>query len=271
MDLKPSKVAVQLSNDLCRLFPAQLRRFGAEINTEIEYRKGAFFILSVNVLSIDWIILMKYFHKLAKKRKEAWAKSGSPDDSAEGKEHSITNITSIFSKYTLFEVIERCLCGLYYVHWVISVPFFFLVERLCSRTIKRFIITAVTDEFFQYVERKGMEMDLEVVSAQDQASFMLEALRQIRKNERDRNKRIKAEKGEEQEEITRGPLLGPAIDLDRDVVGPIPNDLIPPHDLETVCIQIDLPVGYLRLRKAFLHTPNFFSEAIFCDGLSYRE
>ena len=98
-----------------------------EINTEIEYRKGAFFILSVNVLSIDWIILMKYFHKLAKKRKEAWAKSGSPDDSAEGKEHSITNITSIFSKYTLFEVIERCLCGLYYVHWVISVPFFFLV------------------------------------------------------------------------------------------------------------------------------------------------
>ena len=29
MDLKPGKVAVQLSNDLCRLFPIQLRRFGA--------------------------------------------------------------------------------------------------------------------------------------------------------------------------------------------------------------------------------------------------
>ena len=129
----------------------------------------------------------------------------------------------------------------------------------------------MTDEFFNYVERKGMEMDLEVVSAELQASFMLEALRQIRKDERDRNKRIKAEKGEEAEEITRGPLLGPEIDLDRNELGTMPVDLLPPPGLEFECIQIDLPVGYLRLRKAFLHTPTFFSDAIFYDGLKYRE
>lgn len=247
-----------------------------EINTEIEYRKGAFFILSVNVLSIDWIILMKHFHNSAKRRKEAWAKSGASDDDSEEKEQNTIKIyfTSLFSKLsklTFFDAIERFLSLLYYFHWVISVPLCSLIERLFSRTVKRFIITAVTDEFFKYVEKKGMEMDLEVVSAQDQASFMLDALRQLRQDEHDREKRIKAEQGTEEEEITRGPLLGPSIDLDSNEIGPIPENLVPPPDLETVCIQIDLPVGYLRLRKAFLHRPTFYSDAIFYDGLKYRE
>jgi len=268
----PAKVAVQLSNDLCRLFPVQLRQCGTEINAEIEYRKGAFFILSVNVLSIDWILLMKHFHNLARRRREAWEKSDHADEDAKAIDRLKRYIT-VIQCITAFDIIGQCLSLLYHFHWVISVPLCSLLYHTFLRTsIKRFIITAVTDEFFQYVESKGMEMDLEVVAAQNQAAFMLEALRQIRKDEQDLSKKIsEAEKGEEDQEIKRGPLLGPDCRLDENEIGQVPDDLLPPANLEYICLEINLPVGYRRVRRAFLQNPQFFSEAIFADALKYKE
>eukprot|EP00557_Chaetoceros_sp_GSL56_P002126 CAMPEP_0176500110 /NCGR_PEP_ID=MMETSP0200_2-20121128/13338_1 /TAXON_ID=947934 /ORGANISM="Chaetoceros sp., Strain GSL56" /LENGTH=611 /DNA_ID=CAMNT_0017898679 /DNA_START=804 /DNA_END=2640 /DNA_ORIENTATION=+ len=267
-DLKPSKVAVQLSNDLSRLFPLQLKQFGAEINTEIEYRKGAYFVLSVNVLSIDWIILMKHFQASAKKRRDLWAKK----ECAAGDLSVKRCLQRMIYKYTLFQFVEDCLSILDHMHWTISVPIcIILYNSLLRTTLKRFIITAVTDDFFQYVEKKGMEMDLEVVSGSNQAAFMLEALRQIRHDERDLRRRItEAEKAESFPGVTRGALLGAYVDIDQRDIGPIPDGLLPPDDLETVVLHIDLPVGYYRLRRAFLENPVFFADAIFSDALEYK-
>ena len=275
-DVQPSKVAVQLSNDLQRLLPIQLRRYGAEVSTEIEYRKDAFFILSVDVLSVDWIILMKHFHDLAQKRKDSVTKANEDTGVASGatEEFSFKSyFEAMFYKHTCFEAIEKSLVFMYHVHWLISVPLLsILFNRLLRTTIKRFIITAVTDDFLQYVEKNGMEMDLEVVSAHNQAAFMLEALRQIRENDRDLSRRIsEAEKDEEDELIERGPLLGPLVDLDSCDIETTPDELLPPPDLETVCHQQEIPVGYRRLRRAFLNSPKFFTEAVFHDGLNYRE
>lgn len=268
-DLKPSKVAVQLSNDLSRLFPLQLKQFGAEINTEIEYRKGAYFVLSVNILSIDWIILMKHFQASAKKRRDLWTKK----ECTVGDMSLRRCLQRIIYKYTLFQFIEDCLSVLYHIHWTISVPIcIILYNSLLRKTLKRFILTAVTDDFFQYVEKKGMEMDLEVVSGTNQAAFMLEALRQIRHDERDLRRRITdAETAEIFPEVTRGALLGAYVEADQRDVGPIPDYFVPPDDLETVVLQIDLPVGYYRLRRAFLENPAFFTEAIFSDALQYKK
>uniref|UniRef100_A0A7S3Q6W0 VASt domain-containing protein n=1 Tax=Chaetoceros debilis TaxID=122233 RepID=A0A7S3Q6W0_9STRA len=263
-DMKPQNVAIQLSNDLYRLFPVQLKGIGAEINTDIEYRKGAFFILSVNVLSIDWIILMRHFHSQGKARKSS--------DKGEDKNYTYA---SLIGRFTIFEIIEECLAFLFRFHWMISAPICSLLyQHILKGTMKRFIITAVTDDFFQYVERKGMEMDLEVVQSKDQAAFMLEALHQIRKDERHLSqKKLEAEEGSDTEGIIiRGPLLGPLFDLDSDGIDQIPEDLSPPNNLETICLDLpDLPVGYHRLRRALLLSSKFNLEAFFTDALGYSE
>ncbi len=56
-----------------RLLSPQLKSFGVEIETEIEYRKGPFFLLGVNIIAIDWIILLKHFHDEVSQRKNDWS------------------------------------------------------------------------------------------------------------------------------------------------------------------------------------------------------
>jgi hypothetical protein len=215
---------------------------------------------------------MKHFYTLARRRREAWTKSERADDNARAGNFK-WYLSGTCSKFTVFEIIKQCLSLLYHVHWVISVPLCsFLYQSFLRTTIKRSIITAVTDDFFLYVESKGMEMDLEVVPASNQAAFMLEALRQLRKDEHDVNRRIsEAEKGEEDQEIIRGLMLGPDVTLDINEIGQIPDDVLPPADLENICRERNLPVGYRRLRRAFLQNPRFFAEAIFTDALKYKE
>ena len=59
-DFTPRKVAGQLSKDLYRLMEPQLKPRGVTIQTIIEYREGQYFVLAVNILKIDWILLMKW-------------------------------------------------------------------------------------------------------------------------------------------------------------------------------------------------------------------
>lgn len=131
-----------------------------------------------------------------------------------------------------------------------------------------FILIATTDDVYQYIERKGMEMDLVVKHATQQSSFFYDALQIIRRDEFDKTKKQdEAHKGKDERTI-RGPLLGPKMALDNFDVGPIPETLVPPENLETISMDIDLPVGYHRLRYALLHNPAFV-EAWFVDFLKY--
>ena len=101
-------------------------------------------------------------------------------------------------------------------------------------------------------------MDLSVKDAKDQASFMMAALREMRFDEKERKKK-KAEAEGEEEATVLGPLLGPAIKEDRDSAAP-PADFIPPDNLEDVNFEMDLPVGFRRLRWAILHKDSSFVE-----------
>lgn len=59
----PRKVAVQLSYDLHRLMEPQLKHRGVSILASIEYREGQYFVLAVNILEIDFQLLMTWVAK----------------------------------------------------------------------------------------------------------------------------------------------------------------------------------------------------------------
>ena len=246
-----------------------MKKFGTEVQTDIEYRNNAFFVLSVNVLSIDPILLMKHFHGSAKKRRDAWLKRECPADESSFKRC----LQRVFYKYTIFEFIEQVLSVFYHLHWAISVPLCTLLYKSFLRTsINLFIVTAVTDDFFAYVEQRGMEIVLEVVPGPSQAAFVFEQLRQIRKQEYDLKRQISEAKEDViDEQVVRGALLGDTVAADALAVGDIPEGLSRPPIFENTVLEINLPVGYRRLRRAFLETPTFFSVAVFGDGLNYKK
>ncbi len=49
-----------------------MRRRGVTIETEIEYRNGPYFVLAVNVKTIDWLKLIKFTSKEVAERKYRW-------------------------------------------------------------------------------------------------------------------------------------------------------------------------------------------------------
>ena len=61
-----------------------------------------------------------------------------------------------------------------------------------------------------------------------------------------------------------GPLMGPLIKDDSgDVTLPINFD--PPAALEFVAFEVDLPIGFLRLRWALLHADSkFWKDGLLC-------
>ena len=160
---------------------------------------------------------------------------------------------------SFYDCIGMCLAGLHYVHWIVSVPICIICYYLfLGQVMKRYILTSTTDDIFTYVEKKGMEMNLSVTDAQQQASFMLAALREMRNDERVRKKK-KAEAEGEEEVTILGPLLGPACKEDKDAASP-PPDFVPPDNLEDVNFEMEVPVGFRRLRWAILHKDSDFME-----------
>ena len=116
-----------------------------------------------------------------------------------------------------------------------------------------------------------MEMDLNIKQAQYQAAFMLEALRQLRRDEQDKQKKAtERQEGEEVEDL-RGPLLGPLIAMDREEKVVIPDGFVLPENLETVNLEVDLPVGFRRVRLAMLTNSEFLIKAVWTDALKYSE
>jgi hypothetical protein len=157
------------------------------------------------------------------------------------------------------DCIGMWLAGLHYIHWIVSVPICVVSHYLfLGQVMRRYILTSTTDDIFKYVEKKGMEMNLSVTDAKEQASFMLAALREMRNDERARKKKKAEAEGEEEVTII-GPLLGPAFKEDKEAASP-PPEFVPPDNLEDVNFEMDLPVGFRRLRWAMLHKDSDFME-----------
>jgi hypothetical protein len=200
------------------------------------------------------------------------------------------------------QVVAQFLAWLYHVHWTIYLPICLVSYYVLGlgQTIRSFIISSVTDEIFFYgrccrgqdwidyilrqeslyspllsifanptVEEKGMEMEIEVRKAATQAAFMLSALREIRADGRELKKKRQETESEERRSVL-GPLLGPAIKADKQPASPPPGFEIP-DNLEFVGLELDLPVGFRRLRWAFLNSDSeFLREALYKTEAKYE-
>lgn len=115
-----------------------------------------------------------------------------------------------------------------------------------------------------------MEMEIEVRKAKRQAAFMLSALRELRNDDRAlKKKQLESETADKGTIL--GPLLGPAIKLDKEPPV-IPPDFVMPDNLEDVGLEVDLPVGFRRLRWAILSSESeFLKEAVFRTECSFDE
>ena len=110
-----------------------------------------------------------------------------------------------------------------------------------------------------------MEMDIAVVEAERQAAFMLSALRELREGSRERKKQKEAE--DKDKGKIYGPLLGPAIKTDKGPAPLPPAGFEMPANLEFINFEVDLPVGFKRLRWALLSTrSNFVRDAVFAEA-----
>jgi hypothetical protein len=194
---QPQRIAVQLSNDLYRLLIPRLKRRGVTIETEIEYRVGPYFVLAVNIKSIDWRKLIKTTYRDVLKRQARWK------DELDTKQlvptHDKNAVDIVVSKATLwrqklvafpgrlynisiFDAIAYTMAFLYrYTPWLVSLPICWVAYSVLGlgSEIRQFILVSVADEIFKYVESKGMEMDIKVCRTERQAAFMVRIDRSI--------------------------------------------------------------------------------------------
>jgi hypothetical protein len=289
LEIKPRRIAVQLSNDLYRLLTPKLKRRGVTIETEIEYRVGPYFVLAVNIKTIDWWKLLKATHKESVQRQIRWEKERrqSKDEknnhikSDQDKEKKVSTKVSFFRNnldyfqdsfnLSVFDVIERTFALLYYFHWTIYLPICWIAYYVfLGPSIRQFILTTVADEIFFYVEEKGMEMEIRVCRTEKQAAFMLSALREIRVDGQELKKKI--EQSEMRDKgIVLGPLMGPAIAADKTPAPSPPEGFVTPENLEYVGLELNLPVGFRRLRWALLSKRStFVTEAVYKTEARYE-
>lgn len=299
-DFTPRRIAIQLSNDLYRLVGPQLKSRGVTIESELEYRVGAFFVLSVNILKIDWVVFMEHVHREMTARRKRWEKSlarkkmdeekaeedikdDTESNSSDNKGRSLSSMLSFIQERVAkqmplcfssrvpskFEMLGQFLALLHHFPALLSVPLctFFYVCFFRS-IVHTYIVTMVTDDIFRYVENKGMEMDLQVKEARHQASFMLAALRELRQDERKlQKKKADAEAGVvDDADGSLGPILGPAIEDDNNPAV-VPEGWAEPTNLDMVNLEIDLPVGFKRLRWAMCSADSdFWVDGIFKES-----
>lgn len=216
---------------------------------------------------------MRYFNKEVRKRKDDWSLHKSDvSNNNEVDTASWKFALTYLSRMTRLEKTEQLLATLHCINWIVSVPIcIFLYKFFFKGIMNRLVVTAVTDEFFKDVEKKGLEMDLKVKHASQQTAFMFDVLNQMRKDKHEMKKKKTEMTEGAASDLTRGPLLGPFINGDDTGVGSIPEELKLPANLETVVFDSELPVGYRRLRKALLFNSTFMEEAIFIDALSYTD
>jgi hypothetical protein len=264
----------------------QLQLRGVAIQTEIEYRSGQYFVLAVNVLHIDWILLFDHTAKQLARGKRRWqreqrlreqrspsviAASAASKETPKKRRRSFKGllIATRMRFPSRNEVVAQFLALMDRFHFIISLPLVnILYYTFCKYMVDKYILTVVTDDIFRYVEKKGMEMQLEIKGNSKQASFMLAALREIREDKKRKEKEDEGDEGEGAKAIV-GPLLGPLVKEDGGDVK-LPIDFNPPASLEFEALEVDLPIGFFRLRWALLHKDSTFWKAFFVDIMNYN-
>jgi hypothetical protein len=265
----------------------QLKLRGVEIQTEIEYRSGQYFVLAVNVLHIDWILLFDHTSKQLARGRRRWIKEqrlkekgslviAASAPAAKETKKKRRNFRQLLRAARMRfpsrnEVVAQFLAFMNHFHFIISLPMVNILYYwlFCKYMVDKYILTVVTDDIFRYVEKKGMEMQLEIKGNNKQASFMLAALRELREDDKKRKEmEDEGEEGEGAKPII-GPLLGPLVKDDSGDVK-LPIDFNPPPALEFEAFEVDLPIGFLRLRWALLHADStFWKDAFFVDVMKY--
>lgn len=264
-DFTPRRIAVQLSNDLYRLLTPRLKRRGVEIETEIEYRVGPYFVLAVNIKHIDWWKLIRATRRDVERRERVSV----PIEGGGFYKRQLSHLAGLFS-LSLFDTIASALSILYHFHWTVYLPICYIAYRtMLGIPIRQFILASVTDEIFFYVEEKGMSMDIKVNRTERQAAFMLSALREIRAD----GQQLKKKREEEAKlGAVLGPLLGPAVSSDKGPAPELPIGFELPENLEYVGLELDLPIGFQRCRWAFLSQKSeFITEALYKTEARYEQ
>jgi hypothetical protein len=254
----------------------KLKRRGVTIETEIEYRVGPYFVLAVNICSIDWRELIASIHQDLALRKQRWENELRSETDAENDDDR-----GILLKWREFlvriiemqgnDMLANIFYWFFYLHYLVYFPVCYLAYyTFLGQSIRKLILSSVTDEIFFYVEEKGMEMEIRIRMAANQAAFMLSALREIRAEGRALEKRRQETKQQEKGE-TIGPLLGPAIKTD---AGPavVPEGFEVPANLEFIGLELALPVGFRRLRWALLSNESkFVIDALYKTEAKYED
>lgn len=141
---------------------------------------------------------------------------------------------------------------------------------MIGETFRKYFLSSVTDEIFYYVEQKGMEMNIQIQDAETQAVCMLSALQEIRTDSRALRKKKEKSGSAEGEVELLGPLLGPAIKDDSKPAPPVPPGFEIPENLEFVSLELNLQVGFQRLRWALLSAESsFVKDAVWKTELNY--
>jgi hypothetical protein len=114
-----------------------------------------------------------------------------------------------------------------------------------------------------------MEMDIQINDAKNQTAFMLSALQLIRADGRELKKKQR-EAGAEEEGGLLGPLLGPAIKEDSGAAPLPPDGYVVPENLEFIGLELNLQVGFRRLRWALLSSEStFITEGVWKAASNY--
>lgn len=125
-----------------------MKRRGVFIESEIEYRVGAYFVLAVNVVRVDWRRLVKISYRDVAERRAKWLKIAESDDAKEGVTRRYGPIATLMrlSRMTSMEVLAGFLALLYYTHWIVYTPVcWFLYRYLIGETFRKYFLSSVTD------------------------------------------------------------------------------------------------------------------------------
>lgn len=220
--------------------------------------------------------LIEATHKDVELRKAKWKKERkdhNDEDQPIGQESLLIrcrNYCSRFRDMSLNDWIEQSFHLFYFVHWTIYLPLCYIAYyAFLGHSIRNFVISSVTDEIFFYAEKKGMEMEIRIRGAAKQTAFMLSALREIRADGRALAKRRQESENQEKGTLL-GPLLGPAVKSDSEPAT-IPQGFEIPSNLEFIGLELDLPVGFKRLRWALLSNQStFVIEALYKAEAKYE-
>ncbi len=145
-----------------------MRRRGVTIETEIEYRNGPYFVLAVNVKTIDWLKLIKFTNKEVAERNSRWKEQ--QKRRTEVKEHvegaaprndgvlrCVAKLVYQSTQLTVDEVLAQLLAWLYYIHWVFYYPLLVVTYKLfLGPIVRKFIISSVADGKSLVVMMKGL-------------------------------------------------------------------------------------------------------------------